>query len=164
MEIWSPTQFPEAGHQLVAKTLGIAPGKITVHMTRVGGAFGRRGYNDYMVEAAAIAQRMKGRPIKLMWNRQQDIQHDIYRPGGFHNFRAALDDNGKLVAFRDHFVTYGQGDKVANARRPGEHSGAGASGPPSRICGLAHGVGHAHRSAAQPGQQRDRVCLRVLSR
>ena len=115
MEIWSPTQFPEAGRQLVAKTLGIAPAKITVHMTRVGGAFGRRGYNDYMVEAAAIAQRMKGRPIKLIWNRQQDLQHDIYRPGGFHNFRAALDNNGKLVAFRDHFVTYGQGDKVANA-------------------------------------------------
>ena len=103
------------GRQLVAKKLAIAPEKVTVHMTRVGGAFGRRGHNDYMVEAAAIAQRMVGRPIKLLWNRQQDVQHDIYRPGGYHNFRAALDANGKLVAFRDHFVTYGQGDKVAGS-------------------------------------------------
>jgi isoquinoline 1-oxidoreductase beta subunit len=115
IEIWSPSQTPEIGHQQVAKALGIAPSKITVHMTRVGGGFGRRLYNDYMVEAAAIAQRMSGRPIKLVWNRQQDFQHDIYRPAGFHNFRAAVDTNGKLVAFRDHFVTFGQGDKVASS-------------------------------------------------
>jgi len=113
-EIWAPTQNPGAGQKLVAETLGLDPAKITVHMTRVGGGFGRRLSNDYMVEAAMIS-KMTGRPIKLLWNRQQDIQHEIYRPGGFHNFKAGLDAKGQLVGFRDHFVTYGQGEKVAGS-------------------------------------------------
>jgi isoquinoline 1-oxidoreductase beta subunit len=113
-EIWAPTQNPASGRTLVAATLGLDAKKITVHMTRCGGGFGRRLSNDYMVEAAMIS-RITGRPIKLLWNRRQDIQHDIYRPGGFHNFKAALDVHGRLVAFRDHFVTFGQGEKVAGS-------------------------------------------------
>jgi len=112
MEIWAPTQAPGAAQKLIASTLGIDPARITVHMTRVGGAFGRRGDNDFAVEAAAISQRI-GRPVKLLWNRRQDIQHDSYRPGGFHHFHGGLDSHGKLLAFTDHFVTFGQGGKVA---------------------------------------------------
>ncbi|MGH8257566.1 MAG: molybdopterin cofactor-binding domain-containing protein, partial [Steroidobacteraceae bacterium] len=114
MEIWSPTQSPGGAQMVIASTLGIAPNKITVHMTRVGGAFGRRGDNDYSVEAAAISQRI-GKPVKLLWNRRQDIQHDIYRPVGFHHFKAGLDANGKLVAFSDHFVTIGPDGKPSLA-------------------------------------------------
>jgi isoquinoline 1-oxidoreductase beta subunit len=114
VEIWAPTQMPGGGQKLVADTLGIAPDKIRVHMTRVGGGFGRRLSNDYMVEAAAISQHV-GRPVKLLWNRQQDIQHDIYRPGGFHHFSAALDEQGQLSAFADHLVTFGQGEKAAGS-------------------------------------------------
>jgi isoquinoline 1-oxidoreductase beta subunit len=113
-EIWAPTQNPGAGQKLVADTLGLNPAKITIHMTRVGGGFGRRLSNDYMVEAAMIS-KTTGRPVKLLWNRQQDIQHEIYRPGGYHNFKAALDAKGRLVGFRDHFITYGQGKKVASS-------------------------------------------------
>ena len=114
VEIWAPTQNPGSGRMLVASTLGVDQSKVIIHMTRCGGGFGRRLSNDFMVEAAAISQKI-GRPVKLVWNRQQDIQHDIYRPGGYHNFKAALDANGKLVAFRDHFVTFANGDKVANS-------------------------------------------------
>ncbi len=113
-QIWAPTQNPASGRMLVAATLGLDAKKITVHMTRCGGGFGRRLSNDYMVEAAMIS-KLTGRPIKLLWNRRQDIQHDIYRPGGFHNFKAALDAHGRLIAFRDHFVTFGQGEKVAGS-------------------------------------------------
>ncbi|HTW74768.1 MAG TPA: molybdopterin cofactor-binding domain-containing protein [Steroidobacteraceae bacterium] len=113
-QIWAPTQNPASGRMLVAATLGLDAKRITVHMTRCGGGFGRRLSNDYMVEAAMLS-KMTGRPIKLLWNRRQDIQHDIYRPGGFHNFKAALDAHGKLIAFRDHFVTFGQGEKVAGS-------------------------------------------------
>src|SRR6185437_9737385 len=113
MEVWAPTQSPGAARTLIAGTLGIAPSKITVHMTRVGGAFGRRGHNDYAVEAAAISQHI-GKPVKLLWNRRQDIQHDVYRPGGFHHFRGGLDASGRLIAFTDHFVSYGHEGKVAS--------------------------------------------------
>lgn len=125
LEIWSPTQSPGGARALIASTLGIDPAKITVHMTRVGGAFGRRGENDYSVEAAAISRRIGG-PVKLLWNRRQDIQHDVYRCGGFHHFKGALDAQGRVVGFSDHFVTFGQQGKVARrAELPPDYFPAG---------------------------------------
>jgi isoquinoline 1-oxidoreductase beta subunit len=125
LEIWSPTQAPGGARSLIASTLHIDPSKITVHMTRVGGAFGRRGENDYSVEAAAIALRL-GKPVKLLWNRRQDIQHDVYRCGGFHHFKGAVDAQGKIAAFTDHFVTFGQQGKVARrAELPPDYFPAG---------------------------------------
>jgi len=112
LEIWAPSQAPTAALLLVARTLKLDPSKVTVHMTRVGGGFGRRGDNDYVVEAAAISQRI-GKPVKLLWNRRQDIQHDFYRPAGFNHFRGALDAQGHLVGFTDHFVTFSHGGEVA---------------------------------------------------
>ena len=125
VEIWAPTQNPAPGRALVASTLRVDESKVTVHMTRVGGGFGRRLKSDFMVEAAMIS-KMAGRPVKLLWNRRQDMQHDAYRPAGFHYFKAALTADGRLDAFRDHFVTFGQGDEVAaSADLPPEHFPAG---------------------------------------
>ena len=125
IEIWAPTQNPAPGRALVASTLGVSESQVTVHMTRVGGGFGRRLMNDFMVEAAMIS-KTAGRPVKLLWNRRQDIQHDAYRPGGFHYFKAGLAANGRLEAFSDHFVTYGHGEEVASsADLPREHFPAG---------------------------------------
>ncbi len=112
LEIWSPTQDPGGVRRLIASTLGLDPSRITVHMTRVGGGFGRRGDNDFAVEAAAISWRIR-KPVKLLWNRRQDIQHDSYRPAGFHHFRGGLDAHGKLIAFSDHFVTFSHNGEVA---------------------------------------------------
>jgi len=114
VEIWAPTQNPDGGRQLVARTLGVAPADIAIHMTRCGGGFGRRLSSDFMVEAAFIAREV-GAPVKLLWNRQDDVQHDFYRPAGFHNFRGGLDKGGKLVALHDRFVTFGQDGRVANS-------------------------------------------------
>ena len=114
VEIWAPTQNPAPGRALVASALKISESQVTVHMTRVGGGFGRRLKNDYMVEAAMIS-KMAGQPVKLLWNRRQDIQHDAYRPAGFHYFKAGLTPAGRLDGFRDHFVTFGQGVEVASS-------------------------------------------------
>ncbi|MBX5462477.1 MAG: xanthine dehydrogenase family protein molybdopterin-binding subunit [Steroidobacteraceae bacterium] len=114
VEIWSPTQLPQQAMGLVTKTFGLKESDVTLHMTRVGGGFGRRLSSDFIVEAVAISKEI-GEPVKLVWNRRQDLQHDIYRPGGFHFFKAGLDAQGKVVAFRDHFVTFGEDNKPGNS-------------------------------------------------
>jgi len=105
-EIWAPTQNPDGARKLAAQVLGIAPENIQVTITRIGGGFGRRLDSDPVGEAAAISQRL-GVPIKLMWNRTDDLQHDHYRPGGFHFLKGAVDAKGALTAWRSHHVSFG---------------------------------------------------------
>ncbi len=105
VELWAPTQMPQRGLGNVANVLGLNASQITVHQTRVGGGFGRRLYNDYMCEAAAIAERV-GKPVKLQWTREDDMQHDFYRPGGFHSLTGAVTAEGKISAWHNHFITF----------------------------------------------------------
>ena len=112
VEVWAPTQRPDMGasgaFSLIQAALGVPKEKITIHMIRCGGGFGRRLDNDYAVEAAAISKQAGNIPVKLIWTREQDVQHDPYRPGGYHNFKAGLDKDGNLIALTNHFVSFGR--------------------------------------------------------
>ena len=126
LEIWAPTQRPGGGLALIAETLGMPPEDITIHMTRIGGGFGRRLFSDFMVEAAWISREVKA-PVKLLWTREDDVRHDFYRPGGFQFLKGGLDDSGKIIAWYNHFVTFGEGEEYAwRANIPTNEFPAGA--------------------------------------
>lgn len=97
-EIWVGTQVPARARDDAARALGLAPEKVTLHNHLVGGGFGRRLYTDYVVQAAALAKQVGG-PLKVVWSREEDIQHDLVRGLYAHSVSASLDASGKPVAF-----------------------------------------------------------------
>jgi isoquinoline 1-oxidoreductase beta subunit len=133
-EIWTPSRMPGEARAYAARALDTAESNIKLHIVRAGGAFGRRRQSDFVAEAIAIA-KVAGKPVKLLWSRADDFQHDFYRPAGWHYFKAGLSGDGKLVAFKDHFVTFGQESRFA----PSADMGQGEF-PAGYVPNLAYGA------------------------
>jgi len=94
-EAWVPTQSPTTTRAVIAQTLGLPPERVTFHTTYMGGGFGRRGEGElnHVVEAAELAKHMSV-PVRLQWSREDDMQHDYYRPAAYVEFSGGLDRSG----------------------------------------------------------------------
>jgi len=97
-EVWAPTQAPQTARRMVATTLGIEEDHVTIHVTLLGGAFGRKAKADYVVEAALVS-RSVGAPVLLTWKREDCMQFDYYHAPSVQYLQAALDENGKAMSW-----------------------------------------------------------------
>jgi isoquinoline 1-oxidoreductase beta subunit len=97
-EVWAPTQSPDWVQRTVAKILNLKPEKVIVYTTLMGGGFGRRYMADYPAEVAQIA-KVVGKPVQLVWSREDDMTHDFYRPAACHHMRGAVDSSGKPLVW-----------------------------------------------------------------
>jgi len=102
-EIWAPVQSPGGTHDDVAKTLGIPEENVTVNVTLLGGAFGRKSKCDYALEAAMLSREL-GAPVKVQWTREDDIHHGFLHTVSVERIEAGLDKNGKVIAWRHRSV------------------------------------------------------------
>jgi isoquinoline 1-oxidoreductase beta subunit len=100
-EVWAPTQAPDWTLSVVAPIAGLKPEQVIVHTTLMGGGFGRRYQADFAVEAAQVA-KVFGKPVKLLWTREDDMTHDFYRPAAYHRLQGVLDDHGRPLAWHHH--------------------------------------------------------------
>ncbi|MCB1684183.1 MAG: molybdopterin cofactor-binding domain-containing protein [Pseudomonadales bacterium] len=118
VELWIPTQGPGRAYPVMKSMFGLEQDQVTVHQMRLGGSFGRRVYTEYVCEATEISRRMKA-PVKLTWNREDDIRHDFYRVGGFQSVKGSVDGEGRLIAFEDHYIgMQTDGEAVSGSRFP----------------------------------------------
>lgn len=102
-EAWVPTQAPQWAQSVIAEAAKLPPEKVAVHTTMMGGGFGRRYQADFVMEAAEVA-KAAGQPVMVVWTREDDMQHDFYRPASYHKCQGAVDAAGNLAAWK-HFQT-----------------------------------------------------------
>jgi isoquinoline 1-oxidoreductase beta subunit len=107
-EVWAPTQMPEYVRLIGQRITGLNPESITVHFTRMGGAFGRRFYADYAAEAVYLSRAVK-KPVQVVWSREDDVRHGFYRPAGYHVLRGGIDRNGHLAAWEHRLFNASRG-------------------------------------------------------
>ncbi|MGC2829180.1 MAG: xanthine dehydrogenase family protein molybdopterin-binding subunit [Candidatus Acidiferrum sp.] len=100
-EAWVPTQAPQWAQAVIAEAAKLPPEKVIVHTTLMGGGFGRRYQADFVMEAAQVA-KTAGKPVMVLWTREDDMHHDFYRPASYHKCRGVVDDKGNLAVWK-HF-------------------------------------------------------------
>jgi isoquinoline 1-oxidoreductase beta subunit len=104
IELWAPSQSPFFMVGGLTRVLGFRPENISINITMLGGGFGRRVEADYVIDAGILAKAMEGRPVKVLWSREDDIQNDKFRPLVAQHLSAGLDAKGNIIAFRHRIV------------------------------------------------------------
>src|SRR5690606_21176699 len=102
-EVWAPTQAPDIARYVASRESGLSVDRIKINTTVIGGGFGRRLSQDYVAEAVAVSRQVKA-PVKVIWSREEDIQHDVYRPASYHRLGATFDENGKVTGWKHQIV------------------------------------------------------------
>jgi isoquinoline 1-oxidoreductase beta subunit len=117
-EVWVPSQTPQSAQDIAAEITGLPRDKVIVHVTLVGGGFGRRLDNDYVDQAVKIS-KAAGVPVQLVWTREDDMMHDHYRPASRHQLSGVVDKNGQLVSWQHRMI----GPSIQGQRSPGSVRG-----------------------------------------
>ena len=102
LEMWVPTQVPGLARQLAARVAGLSESDVTVHVTYLGGGFGRRLDLDFVGQAVQVALKTSPRPVQLLWSREEDMTHDFYRPAGAARLQAVVSAQGQWEALAVH--------------------------------------------------------------
>lgn len=105
LTVWAPTQAHSIARDIAAKVCGLEPEQVTLHMTFMGGGFGRRAEMDFVEQAASLARQLPGRPVQLSWSREQDTRHDAFRPAALCRISAGLNAAGDIRALNYELVT-----------------------------------------------------------
>jgi len=98
LEVWSSTQNPEGTLAVSAATAGVPQANVKVHPVQLGGGLGRKSPQDFTRQAVMIAKAMPGKPVKMLWSREEEIQHGLYRPASLMRFKGGLNASGKVEA------------------------------------------------------------------
>lgn len=170
VEIWAPTQGPTGTQGFAADVVGTTPEKVKVNTTLLGGGFGRKAERDFITDAVSLAKAAEGRPVKVIWSREDDIRHDKFRPLEAQNIRVGLDADGRIVGWRHRIVAdsvfcphsagtvreQGRARRRRDRRRSFQLRGAG---PPDRVSapGERAGRGVLVRGRGRLYEVRDRV-------
>lgn len=104
VEVWASTQFPQGAQGIAAQAAGVKPEQVRIYAQFIGGGFGRRLDVDFIGQAVAIAKAMPGTPVKLIWTREDDVRHDVYRPPSLHLLRGSVAD-GRIAAFSQKMIS-----------------------------------------------------------
>jgi len=102
-QVWAGTQDPNGARKIASKITGLSKKQVEVNVTFLGGGFGRRAFNDFVTEAVEISNEIK-KPVKMIWTREEDMQHDFYRPPSLHMMKGAFDQNDNLTTWKHSIV------------------------------------------------------------
>ncbi len=150
--VWAPTQSPQGVRRGVARGIGIDEDAVEVRPTLAGGGFGRRASTDYASEAATVVKAVGG-AIQLLWTRDDDLQHDSYRPASHHKMAAGLDDEGNVVGYTHRMAI--------SSTRGGDDAAAAAGRRAARVDGTNQAGGGGPYAIAGYGVQSTRVRIPV---